>query len=310
MHFVKRLTALLLAILTLNCCPVFAEDAAEETTLVERSALLDAAFSMLEAGNPFLTAYNEITGADIQVHFELGLPYFFGGKHDTSMTGGVPLVFSREPLYAKRKCWENTHFYRKNALYLYGFDCSGYTQWIYSEAGLPAHDKLDAMINQYGKYGKKNHVYSHRKGKEMPAYSELAATLQVGDLLVGKNGARHVMMFIGTLREYGFTAETAPELADYLDYTLVIHCGPNPDYGARMQQFLDEHADDEYYDGVNIPNGGVAVSIIGVPLDAAPHSGVDGEEEYHWFELPDGTKVTIWDLDGCTSFCWFRIGGI
>ena len=48
---------------------------------------------------------------------------------------------------------------------------------------------------QYAKYQKKNHVYSHRKGMEMPPYDELAATLELGDLLVvkPKEGGRHVI---------------------------------------------------------------------------------------------------------------------
>ena len=99
-------------------------------------------------------------------------------------------------------------------------------------------NKVDYTKDGYGKYGK-YHLYSHRKGQEMPPYAELAQHLEIGDLLAAKKGSRHIMMFIGTLRQFGFTAETAPELADYLDYTLVIHSGPNPDYGARMQQFLD-----------------------------------------------------------------------
>lgn len=301
MRMIRRMTAFLLMLLMLGGVSAQAE--------VERSELLDTAFSMLEKDNAFLLRYNELTGANVEARFEYGLPYFFGGKHDQEIDG-VPLVFTREPEYAKRVCWETTHFYRKDAYYLYGFDCSGYTQWIFSQVGWPEHDKLDAMINQYGKYGKKYHVYSHRKGKEMPPYSELAQTLEVGDLLVGKKGARHIMMFIGTLRDFGFTAETAPELADYLDYTLVIHCGPNPMYGQRMQQYLDEHAEDPYYTDVKIPNGGVGISIIGVPTQDAPHHGEDGGETYAWFELPDGYKITIWDLPACTSFCWFRMGGI
>lgn len=301
MRMIRRMTAFLLMLLMLGGVNAQAE--------VERSELLDTAFSMLEKDNAFLLRYNELTGANVEARFEYGLPYFFGGKHDQEIDG-VPLVFTREPEYAKRVCWETTHFYRKDAYYLYGFDCSGYTQWIFSEVGWPEHDKLDAMINQYGKYGKKYHVYSHRKGKEMPPYSELAQTLEIGDLLVGKKGARHIMMFIGTLRDFGFTAETAPELADYLDYTLVIHCGPNPMYGQRMQQYLDEHAEDPYYTDVKIPNGGVGISIIGVPTQDAPHHGEDGGETYAWFELPDGYKITIWDLPACTSFCWFRMGGI
>lgn len=308
MRLTKSLFALLLAMMTLFSVPAPVQ--AEETVkLVQRDPLLDAAFSMLEEGNPFLNAYNEITGANVTVHFQYGLPYFFGGTYDY-MINGKQHLFSREPEYAKRTCWEQTKFYDKGKVYLYGLDCSGYTRWIYNEVGWPRHDKLSAMINEYGKYGKTNHVYSHRPGKEMPPYGELAATLQLGDLLVAKEGARHVMMFIGTLREFGFTAQTAPELADYLDYTLVIHSGPNPDYGPRMQKYLDEHADDPYYNNINIPNGGVNVSIIGVPVQDAPHQVTDSNVLYHYFELPDGYKITIWDLEAATSFCWFRINGI
>lgn len=300
MHIFRRIAVLLLVLLTL--CPLAGAE-------VERSPLLDAAFSMLEKDNIFLTRYNELTGAEVEATFEYGLPYFFGGKHDDEINGGLR-VFAREPLYAKRDCWESTHFYRKGKQYLYGFDCSGFTQWIFAEVGWPEHDKLDAMVNQWGKYEKKHHVYSHRKGKQMPPYDQLAANLQVGDLLVGKKGARHVMMFIGTLRDFGFTAEEVPELAAYLDYALVIHCGTNPMYGERMTRFLAEHADDPYYDGVLTPDGGVAVSLIGVPLKNAPHRAkVDGTE-HSWFELPDGYKLTIWDLPSATSFAWFRMNGI
>ena len=49
---------------------------------------------------------------------------------------------------------------------------------------------------------------------------------------------------------------------------------------------------------------------IGVPLKNAPHRAkVDGTE-HSWFELPDGYKLTIWDLPSATSFAWFRMNGI
>ncbi len=299
-----KILALMLALLALSALPALAE----EDSLVQQDPLLDAAFSMLEEGNPILNRYNELTGAGVEPHFAYGLPYFFGGYYEYKVKG-EQLLFSREPEYAKRKCWEQTRFYDKNAYYLYGLDCSGYTRWIYNEVGWPRHDKLSAMVNQWGKYQKQNHVYSHREGYEMPPYGELAPNLQLGDLLVANAGARHVMMFIGTLREFGYTAETAPELADYLDYVLVIHSGPNPDYGARMQKYLDEHADDDYYRNVKVPNGGVCVSIIGVPVEDAPHQVVDGKETYYYFDL-DGYRLTIWDLEAATTFCWFRINGI
>ena len=162
------------------------------------------------------------------------------------------------------------------------------------------------MILNYGKYGKKNHIFTHRKGQEMPPWDELASHLVPGDLLVGKlHGARHVMMFCGTLRDFGYTAEEVPELAPYLDYALVIHCGPNFAYTTRIQAWLDAQTD-SYYDGVLTTDGGVAVSIIGVPFADAPHQEHLGVTDFAWFDLPDGTPLTIWDLPSATSFCWFR----
>ncbi len=300
MRTMTRLLALLLAMLTLIPAG-FAE--------VQRDKLLDTALTMLEEGNIFVERYNALTGAEVKAVFPYGCPYFFGGKHDDYINGEMR-VFSRAPEYAKRDCWESTNFYRKGAYYLYGFDCSGFTQWVYAEVGYPEHDKLDQMILQYSKYGKKNHVYSHRKDKQMPSYPEVSENLIVGDLLVGKKGARHVLMFIGTLRDFGFTAEELPEMADYLDYPLVIHDGPSPMYDDRMQQFLDENADDPYYKNVLVPDGGVAVSIIGVPKDKLPGYMKEYQHEYYYYEMPDGYLLTLWDLEACTSFCWFRINGI
>lgn len=263
---------------------------------VQRSKLLDAAFTLLEKDNIFLTRYNEITGADIEPVFEKGLPYFFGGKD-------ARMAFRDVPEYATRNCWETTRFYRKDQKYLFGFDCSGFTNWLFAQNGWKEHASLSKLVNEWGKYGKQ-HIFSHREGKQPPAYGELKPYLQVGDLLVTKHRSRHVMMYIGTLSDYGYTAEQVPELADYLDYPLVVHCGPHPDAGERFQQVIDANLDK--YGRCKTTDGCVNVSIIGVPLDAAPNSATVQVNDFYWFELENDYKLTIWDYDNASTFIWYR----
>ena len=302
----KLLLLMLLAAMLASCC-VSAQAA------VEKSPLLDSAFTMIEKDNIFQRRYNELTGSSVESLCELGVPYFFGGQRGDK-------VVSRYPDYLKAKPLEQTKYYSPERVYIYGFDCSGFTNWIRTSNGLPKHDGLQQMIltDAYKRAdiakGVPGHLYNYQNDicyKPMPPYAELHETLQVGDLLVGKHGARHILMYIGTLRDYGFTAEEVPELADYLDYPLVIHCGPNPSYTERFQKFFDETTD-KYYSNCVPSDGGVTVSIIGVPPEAAPnHLHVEIRkyvQDFDYFMIDDGnTMLTIWDLPGCTSFCWFRM---
>ena len=173
-----------------------------------------------------------MTKADIQALFELGLPYMFGGENANA-------VFSGYPDYAKRKCWQDSKFYRKEQVYISGFDCCGFTCWICTECGLPEHDTLSNMILRRDEH-KDHYLFTQRSG--MPPYEQLKDTLRVGDFLVIRHGTRHIMMYIGTLRDYGFTAQEAPGLAEYLDHSLAVHCGPHPDYGERIDTAVHRHA--------------------------------------------------------------------
>lgn len=282
----KRLIAVFLCLMTL--VPVASAE-------LEQSKYLDAAFTLIEEGNIFLERYNEITGATVEAKYPDGVPYFFGGNN-------------YDLLYTTRKCWETTKFYRKDSRYIYGFDCSGYTRWINSVTGREKHPTLQDMILNYGKYGQ-YHVYSKRNEQEIPAYDQLQYTLKVGDFLVAKRGARHIMMYIGTPRDYGFTAENAPEIAEYLDYPLVIHCGSNPFYGERFTRLI---AENEEYKRLNCltTNGGVCVSILGVPAEKMPHTTTVQNVEYKYFLIDeDNYMLTLWDLEPATSFVWYRMEG-
>ncbi len=294
MHMMKRI-ALLLALLSLACGLLGAQAEGENPGLTQ-NGLLDSAFSLLEKGNPFLDRYNQLTGAGVEVIFEQGSPYFFGGK-------SISRIFKYLPDYSIRDCWEDSRFFKQGKFYIFGFDCAGYTQWIFSENGLEPHDGLRALLNEATKYDQ-NHIFSHREGKQPPPYGQLKPYLQVGDLLVTKHGSRHVMMYIGTLSDYGYTAEQVPLLADYLDYPLVIHSGPHPDAGQRFQKVIDDNP--EKYGRCLTTDGCVNVSIIGVPFEAAPFTDTVQKNEYHWFELENGYKLTIRNYDDATAFVWYR----
>ena len=267
---------------------------------LEKSILLDTALSALEKDNIFLLRYNELTGSHVEALFELGIPYLFGGVEK----GGV---FGRQPEYSKRLCWQDSQFFREGELYINGFDCAGFTQWVYRKSGLPPHDTLSSLILNYGDHGQ-NYVYSHRDGQQMDAFDRMKDKLQVGDLFITKHPYsvyRHIMMYIGTPRDFGFTAENEPCLAPYLDFPLVIHCGTHPQYGERFQRFIDEHP--EEYGRCHTTDGGVQVSILGVPLDDTPYHTHVQNTDFHYFILNSGTWLTALDAFDLSSYCWYRI---
>ncbi|MBE0601617.1 MAG: hypothetical protein IH607_07495, partial [Firmicutes bacterium] len=244
---------------------------------VQRHLELNAAFSMLEEGNPFLVRYNELTGAQVQARFPLGLPYMFGGKDEAN------LLLPWHSL-------ETTKNFIKGEKYLYGFDCSGFSNWINFQCGKPQHEGLEQLLYNRGRY-RKNHI----NVVGVPTDS-LYTELEVGDYLITNSSAsgRHILMFIGTLADFGYTAESAPELKDYLTYPLVVHCGLCPPYAERYQAYIDENGLD-----CNTTDGGVAVAIVGVAQDDAPHKLYTQNYDHYYFDL-DGYFLRDYDLNAVT----------
>ncbi len=266
---------------------------------IQKSPFLDAALPALEKDNLFLRRYNELTGSSVSALFDLGIPYFFGGTE----AGGV---FNKYPAYWKRICGQNSLFFKAGQVYVNGFDCVGFTRWVYHQCRIPPHPSLSDMILNYSEF-RNNHVFTHREGQQMPPFDQLKDSLLVGDLFAVKHRDseyRHIMMYIGTPRDFGLTADETPALAPYLDYPLVIHCGTHPQYGERFQRFIDTHPED--FGNCLTTDGGVQVSIIGVPLEAAPYSTHVQNTDFYYFELSDGSLLTALNVFDLTSYCWFR----
>jgi len=263
--------------------------------LVQRHPLLDDAFALLEKDNIFQRRYNEITGAQVTSLFDRGVPYFFGGQ-------GRWLTDSH-PDYRQMSPWQNSDEYKMDSLYLMGLDCANFTSHIFEKVGYAYHGSLSDIMTK-AEY-RPRQLYSHRKGTEVPADPrKLSQTLQVGDLLVVAHPGFHVMMYIGTLEDYGFTVDELPELAPYLQYPLVIHCSSNPQLRTIFQNLI---LTNDLYKDCLPPTGGVAVSILGVPTKAAKKLGNVGSNHFYGFELDGGQyHLYIWEPKALEYYCWYR----
>ena len=252
----------------------------------DRSKALELALSMLEEGNPFLARYNAENGTEVQARFPLGCPYFWGGRH-------VKNILKPASPY------QNSDYYKTDQTYLYGLDCTGFTRWIGMNMGYMEHDSISRLLsyNTYPDIG----IY-----KALKATGEARAkALRIGDLLAIRHmsGGFHIAMYMGTLRYYGYDEQSVPEeLATYLSYPLLIHCTGSMDYQERYKAYLEETGQAE----VIPPFGGVIVTILDVPPEAATLKTADGDGvEIPCFEL-EGYHLQITDLTAEKTYRWVR----
>ena len=253
---------------------------------VQKNVYLDTTLSMLEEDNPFLKRYGAITGEAIQARFPLGCPYFWGGRDVGKIL---------QPSHP----WQSTSDYYEMALpYLYGLDCVGLTRFAVTEAGYTKHPSISDMVNtkMYQQY-----ALPETEGKSGAALSGL---LEPGDLLAIRHyGGYHVAMYIGTLRDFGYTEEDLSEsLRPYLLYPLIINNTVSADYYLRYERYLE----DTYEYHVYPPDGGTVVSILDVDTkdaDGTALTPLSGEQPYF---LLDGYHLQTYDTSKDQSFRWLR----
>ena len=251
--------------------------------------LLNAALSLLEEGNPFLLRYNAITDSSVQPRLPYGVPYLFGGQAESH-------VFAKAPDYVVQEAWISSPiYYRAGTKYLYGFDCAGYVKWVWKEAGKGELPKAQAMM-----WDVAGHVPHAAVGGE-PVFENLPMTLLPGDLLVTES---HMALYLGTLREFGYTKEEAPELAPYLDWPLVIHSTVHAGVADRFDHLI--HHGLEKYRVAEVTDGGVGVSLLGLPTQAAPGHVFQQKQDTWYFVLPDQTWLTILPWHSGQRYCIYR----
>ena len=274
-----RITALLTALLLL-LSPSFALAGRH------RYRVLDAAMTMLEEGNPFLLGYNSENDTDFQARFPLGCPYFWGGSHVNRIL--TPTTPSQE-----------SDYYVKGKTYLYGLDCVGFTRWALKQAGYVEHDSISDLLNH--SYYKDDVQYRAAKTTAEDRVSEL----RIGDLVAirHRGGGYHIAMFIGTLLDFGYSRKNLPvELVPYLHYPLVIHCTESSDYYERYRLWLEETGQTD----IEPPCGGVIVSLLDAPAEAAPSVTPDVLDlQRPCFDL-DGYHLEVMDLSIEKEQRWIR----
>ena len=265
---------------------------------VQRSDWLDQALSMVEEGNPFQALLNLLTGAEIKSVLPLGIPYFWGGR-------SYNVITERLPEYTTRTAWQSSPvYYRRGTVYLYGFDCIGFVKCVYSRVGKPIETTLVARREwEYCHAGE--HVYCHEAHPLPEDWAEAARNMQAGDFMVVRHPGTHAMLFVGTLRDFGYTEEQLPHLARYLDYPLMMQSGENP-YSYFRFQSLIASTSDRRTALATPPDGGVSFCIPGIPPEDAEMIISCHGQTYPCFDV-EGCCVTILDFSTVTSYFVSRI---
>lgn len=277
----------------------YRENLETETGTIRPDPVLTEAFSMLEEGNPVALRYGKLTGERAEPLFSAGVPYFWGGKEEK-------ILLERWPAYTTRKQWQGTHdFYQKDSLYVYGLDCVGYVTTVYGRAGVPLPDTLNALGSRDScRAG--NHLFCSAERPFPEDWREAAAEMRPGDLLALHHPGRHAMIFIGTLRDYGYTEEQLPALAAYLDYPLMIHSGENPQAYQRFD-CLTARTDDSRVSKALGSDGGVSLCLLGVPREAAETVTVCHDRTYYCFDV-EGACVTVMNFGNVRDYYVYRPG--
>ena len=256
-----------------------------------RSPWLDVGLTLLEEGNPFMERYNLLTGAHVQARMTLGVPYLYGGQ-------AASHVFAKEPDYVVLPALRDSPaWYVKGVNYIYGFDCVGFLKWLWSQVRTDEWPTCDTILED-----RVQHLLD--KDNLMPDWETVARMLEPGDILVMRHPGNHVALFIGTLRDFGYTAEDVPALAAYLDYPLVIHSSTNAAMAPRFTWLIENGL--PKYRGSRTTDGGVCVAILGVPKEAVPGHVYAQNQNTWYFPLPDGTWLPVLLWENVVSYCWWR----
>ena len=251
--------------------PLFPQDRAEEREL------LDYALCCLDQEHPVLRHYQEVTGSLVSSRWPLGVPYYFGGVNE-------------EKILRRYYPRQVTGYYRADRKYICGLDCAGFINLALRKSGLE-----QVSISEVLSAGQGALLLNRRNPRWWSTF------LLPGDLVAMRHGRfNHILLYLGTLRTFGWTEQTAGEALPLLDFPLVIHCGENPFYYQRYLAYIREQGFEDTFP----PDGGVTVSVVLPDAASAPHrEEAPWGDSFAWY-LADGYPLLVFSLEGCDELAW------
>ena len=245
---------------------------------VRYNEMFEAGLAMLEEGNPFLARYDDTADSLLQASLPLGVPYYYaGGTEDKFLRRFYPST--------------TTHYYLDTHMYLCGLDCVGFTHLVYEKCGIPRHPSINTILFR----GIGHDALANNDPARWPMM------LLPGDLVGVEHGTFHILMYLGTMRTFGWTEHTAGEALPLLDAPLFIHCGGDPFYHERYRQYIRDMG----YKNTWPPDGGVTVSAAQVTNREAPHqTDTSWGKHFGWYTA-DGHPLLVFPLDDCTDIAWY-----
>ena len=246
---------------------------------VQYRAIYENSLCMLEADSLFIERYDDTADSLMAASLPLGVPYYYaGGTEEKFLHRFFPST--------------TTHYYQDSHMYLCGLDCVGMTRLVYEKSGLERHPSIVDILHRG--------VGHDALKKNDP--SKWPMLLQPGDLIGVQHGTYHVLMYVGTLRQFGWKEYNAGEAEPLLDAPLAIHCGGNPFYYSRYKQYIKEQG----YRNTYPPDGGVTVSVIQQSDEDAPHStDTSWGKHFGWYNITDTQPLLVFRLDDCTDMAWY-----
>ena len=246
---------------------------------VRYGEVYENSLSMLEADSIFIERYDDTADSLMAASLPLGVPYYYaGGTEEKFLRRFFPST--------------TTNYYKDTHMYLCGLDCVGMTHLVYEKSGLERHPSISDLLHL---------GVAHSLLKKTDT-SRWYMFLRPGDLIAVKHGTFHILMYLGTMRQFGWKESNAGEAAGLLDEPLVIHCGGNPFYYERYQKYIK----DQGFRNTYPPDGGVTVSVVQQTDKDAPHStDTSWGKHFGWYNITKTQPLLVFRLDDCTDIAWY-----